>query len=134
MNKFALILALAPGLSLAQGALDILDRASRSSTESYGRTLDNAHRRTQMNQIHQENAWFNNCMYQTGGNAARCGGIRQTHIAPPEPPQGTPARLVAEGGQVRTVTGLLATECFYEVNGQQFARAFARCPTTIYVR
>lgn len=99
-------LAIAP--VFAQGSLDVLDRASRSSADSYGRTLDNAHRRTQMDQINQEQAWFNRCMYQTGGDAARCGGIRQTQMPPPQQkrpqeqePDGQPARLVGEDGQAK---------------------------------
>lgn len=139
-NIFALSLAFVAASTYAQGALDVLTRAQRSADESWSNTLDNAHRRTQMDQINQEQAWFNRCMYQTGGDAARCGGIRQTQMPPPRPQQPDPessgysARLVREDGQAQSVTGLWATKCIYEVNGQQFAKLFARCPSTVYVR
>lgn len=136
----AFSLSLVVASTYAQGALDTLDRAQRSSSEHYGRTLDNAHRRTQMDQINTEQAWFNRCMYQTGGDAARCGGIRQTQIPPPRPMQPDPelsgysARLVREDGQAQSVTGSWATKCIYEVNGQEFVKLFARCPFRLQVR
>lgn len=120
--------------AFSQGALDVLDRAGSSSSRSWGNTLDNAQRRTQMDQVHQENNWFNRCMYQTGGDAARCGGIRQTEVQPRPEPEGYPARLVSQGEQVQTVTGLWATKCIYEVHGQQFVKLFARCPSRITVQ
>jgi hypothetical protein len=137
---FALSMVLAAATTYAQGALDVLNRAQQSGSNWYGNTMDNAHRRTQMDQINQEQAWFNRCMYQTGGDAARCGGIRQAQMPPPRPqqpdpePPGFAARLVGEGGQAQSVTGMWATKCIYEVNGQQFVKLYARCPTTVYVR
>lgn len=131
---FAASIVAACSPAFAQGALDILDRAQSSSSRSWGNTLDNAHQRTQMDQIQQENAWYNRCMYQTGGDHQRCTGIRQTQIQPRQRPRGEPARLVDVGGYTRSVTNVLVRQCTYEIRGQTFMRLYEDCPNEIYIQ
>lgn len=114
--------------------LDILNKASRGANDWWGATQDNARRQAEADQAINENAWFQNCMIQTRGDAMRCrGGQQAQQVERPPEPRGSKAYLVHEGEMVRTVTGSLAHLCTYEIFGQRFQRAYTNCPNVIYV-
>lgn len=139
MNKslIKIFILIMPLISSAQGALDILDRAQSSADRSWGNTLNNAQTATENRQIDQESAWFNRCMYQTGGDVARCQGIRQTRPTVRQHENdslGYSATLIQKGQQVRTVTGEWAMQCVYDFQGRRFMRLYEDCPYSVRVR
>lgn len=123
-------LAIAPAFaqSSVYNPMDVLERAHRSADSWWSNTLDNARKRADLDQIQEEDAWFNRCMYQTGGDVNRCRGIGRSNQ------QGELARLVERGDRIRSITNIMVRQCVYEVNGKRFMQLFEDCPDQVYVR